>query len=320
MKKRVVALLTALCVLLCCGASAETVKHERVFAVVDSQGNVSTLLDNVRLENGDKLDNVTDRTMLTGVENVSGHETFTQDGEVLTWQLNGESVIYQGTSDKTMDVVPVVRMTVDGKEVTAEELKGLTGEVTIEVTYTTEKPYLALTVLPLDENQKLLICFGSGADMQIVAGYADDIVKDGIRRCWKIRRVSEQRQFFRRVDERLRATIPIKFTQPTWKPNADGIIVPEDGMTLDISAGGLACYLNRGMNVGEVCEMTLPTIGAAREGHEIAGAVAVICWTREAPKGSPFRRVAGFQFRFADSVERQQMQDYVENIKKRYKL
>ena len=91
-------------------------------------------------------------------------------------------------------------------------------------------------------------------------------------------------------------------------------------MTLDISAGGLACYLNRGMNVGEVCEMTLPTIGAAREGHEIAGAVAVICWTREAPKGSPFRRVAGFQFRFADSVERQQMQDYVENIKKRYKL
>ena len=174
--------------------------------------------------------------------------------------------------------------------------------------------------LPLDENQKLLICFGSGADMQIVAGYADDIVKDGIRRCWKIRRVSEQRQFFRRVDERLRATIPIKFTQPTWKPNADGIIVPEDGMTLDISAGGLACYLNRGMNVGEVCEMTLPTIGAAREGHEIAGAVAVICWTREAPKGSPFRRVAGVQFRFADNEERQQMQDYVLNIKKRYKL
>ena len=29
MKKRVLALLTALCVLLACGASAETVKHER---------------------------------------------------------------------------------------------------------------------------------------------------------------------------------------------------------------------------------------------------------------------------------------------------
>ena len=58
--------------------------------------------------------------------------------------------------------------------------------------------------LPLDETQKLLICFGAGSEMQIVAGYADDIIKEGIRRCWKIRRVSEQRQFFRRVDERLR--------------------------------------------------------------------------------------------------------------------
>ena len=47
---------------------------------------------------------------------------------------------------------------------------------------------------------------------------------------------------------------------------------------------------------------------------------STVCWAREAPKGSPFRRVAGFQFRFADSVERQQMQDYVANIKKRYKL
>ena len=174
--------------------------------------------------------------------------------------------------------------------------------------------------LPLDDQQKLLICYGSAAYTKIVAGYADDVVKEGIRRCWKIRRVSEQRQFFRRTDERLKVTIPIRYTQATWRPNEDGIIPPEEGMTLDISAGGLASYLNRNLAVGEVCDITLPSIGTTKEGHEISGAVAVVCWTREAPKGSPFRRVAGFQFRFADSVERQQMQDYVTNIKKRYKL
>ena len=174
--------------------------------------------------------------------------------------------------------------------------------------------------LPLDDQQKLLICYGSAADTKIVAGYADDVVKEGIRRCWKIRRVSEQRQFFRRTDERLKVTIPIRYTQATWRPNEDGIIPPEEGMTLDIFAGGLASYLNRNLAVGEVCDITLPSIGTTKEGHEISGAVAVVCWTREAPKGSPFRRVAGFQFRFADSVERQQMQDYVTNIKKRYKL
>ena len=174
--------------------------------------------------------------------------------------------------------------------------------------------------LPLDENQKLLICFGAGSEMQIVAGYADDIIKEGIRRCWKIRRVSEQRQFFRRVDERLRAAIPITYSQPTWHPREDGSIPTAEGMTLDISAGGLACYLNDGMAVGETIEMNLPSIGVSREGQAICGVVAVICWTREAPKGSPFRRVAGVQFRFADNEERQQMQDYVLNIKKRYKL
>ena len=174
--------------------------------------------------------------------------------------------------------------------------------------------------LPMDEQQKLLICYGTAADTKIIAGYADATVKEGIRRCWKIRRLSKQRQFFPRNDDRLKVTLPIRYTQPTWRPNEDGVIPSEEGMTLDISAGGLASYINRAMDVGEVCEITLPSIGTTKEGHEISGVVAAVCWMREAPKGSPFRRVAGFQFRFADSVERQQMQDYVANIKKRYKL
>lgn len=174
--------------------------------------------------------------------------------------------------------------------------------------------------LPLDDQQKLLICYGSDANAMIVAGYADDVVKEGIRRCWKIRRVSEQRQFFQRADERLKVTIPIHYSQPTWQPNADGVIPSEEGMTLDISAGGLATYLNRNLTVGEVCELTLPKIGTSRDGHEITNVVGAICWTREAPKGSRYRFVCGYQFRFNDGVERQQMQKYVANIKRWYKL
>ena len=174
--------------------------------------------------------------------------------------------------------------------------------------------------LPLDERQKLLICYGTEANTRIVSGYADDVVKEGIRRCWKIRQVSEHRQFFKRADERLKVTIPIQYSQPTWRPDADGVIHPEEGMTLDISAGGLAAYLNRNMAVGEVCELNLPAIGTTREGREVDNVVGVICWIREAPKGSPFRRICGYQFRFADGVERQRMQDYVANIKRRYKL
>ena len=174
--------------------------------------------------------------------------------------------------------------------------------------------------MPLDDQKKLLIRYGTDKDTMIVAGYADDVVKEGIRRCWKIRRVAEQRQFFQRADERLKVTIPITYSQPTWHPDSDGVIRPEEGMTLDISAGGLAAYVNRRLTVGEVCEVTLPAIGTAKEGREISGAVAAVCWTREAPKGSPFRHVCGCQFRFADGQERQQMHDYVGNLKRRYKL
>lgn len=173
--------------------------------------------------------------------------------------------------------------------------------------------------MPLDDRRKLLIRYGTDKDAMIVAGYADDVVKEGIRRCWKIRRVAEQRQFFQRADERLKVTVPITYSQPTWRPDSDGVIRPEEGLTLDISAGGLAAYVGMRLNVGEVCDVNLPAIGTAKDGRAIS-AVAAVCWTREAPKGSPFRFVCGYQFRFADGEERGQMQNYVGNIKKRYKL
>lgn len=174
--------------------------------------------------------------------------------------------------------------------------------------------------MPMDDQKKLLIRYGTDKDAMIVAGYADDVVKEGIRRCWKIRRVAEQRQFFQRADERLKVTIPIFYSQPTWRPDSDGVIRPEEGLTLDISAGGLAAYVNRRLTVGEVCDISLPAIGTTKEGRAIPDAVAAVCWTREAPKGSPFRHVCGYQFRFADGMEREQMQNYVSNLKKRYKL
>lgn len=175
--------------------------------------------------------------------------------------------------------------------------------------------------MPLDETQKLLIRYGAaGSDDMIVAGYADDIVKEGIRRYWKIRRVSEQRQFFKRADERLKVALPILYRQETWQPNDDGVIEREDGMSLDISAGGLALYMNSRFEVGEVCELTLPNVGTAKDGHKIEDIVSAVCWVREAPKGSVYRFICGFQFRFSDGMDRSRVQAYVAHVKKKYKL
>lgn len=175
--------------------------------------------------------------------------------------------------------------------------------------------------MTMDENQKILIRYGAQDESgMILAGYVDDVVKEGIRRYWKIRRVSEQRQFFQRADERLKVALPVHYLQETWTPDENGEIAKEEGMTLDISAGGMAVYLNRRFEVGEILEMSLPNVGTVAEGRGVQGIVSVVCWMRETPKGSLYRNVCGIQFRFADGAERKQMQNYVAHIKKKFKL
>ena len=137
---------------LTCFASAETVKHERVYAVTNAAGDALTVIDNVRLENDDALAEIDDRTLLTALENVGGTEKFTQSGETVTWKADGNSIIYQGTSDKALNVTPVVRMTLDGKEVTAADLKNASGELAMTVSYRAESSFLAVTVMPLTDD------------------------------------------------------------------------------------------------------------------------------------------------------------------------
>ena len=73
MSKKIVSLLLALTMTLCCcSALAENTKHERVYVVTKPDGTVENITDNVRLENADSLDELIDQTMLTSIENLGG--------------------------------------------------------------------------------------------------------------------------------------------------------------------------------------------------------------------------------------------------------
>ena len=153
MKKIVSLLLTAVMVLGCVPSLAENTKHERVYVVSTADGTVQSITDNIRLENADGLDEIVDRTLLTAIQNVGGKEAFTLDGETLTWQARGKDIAYEGTSDKTPAILPVVTLTLDGEEIIADGLKDKTGEAMLTVAYQTNEPLptLAVTVLPLPE-------------------------------------------------------------------------------------------------------------------------------------------------------------------------
>lgn len=180
MKKLFAALLAALLMLGCIvPALGETTKHERVYIVTGPDGEIRSLTDSIRLENPDGLEEIADASLLTGIENMSGKETFTRDGDALIWQAQGNDIVYQGASDQPPAILPVVSLTLNGEMVSAAALKDQTGEAVLTVTYreTGVLPALALTLLPVDaagmtniqaENATIL----SEAGQKILVGYA----------------------------------------------------------------------------------------------------------------------------------------------------
>ena len=178
-KKTVATILALLMTLGSISATAETVKQEKVYVVAGADGTVASITDNVRLENQDGLDVIADQTLLTGIENLSGKETFLLDGSALTWQAEGKDIIYQGTSDKAPALVPVVTITLDGETVSAAELKDREGEAILKVTYhVNEKvPSMVVTATLLPEkgisNLKMENAFvATEMGRQILIGYA----------------------------------------------------------------------------------------------------------------------------------------------------
>ncbi len=158
-------------------ACAETLKRERVFAVLDASGEQQTVIDSIHLQNDDRLDTITDLTSLTDVENMSGHETFTLEGETLTWQANGNDITYQGKSEKALPVKPSIAVKVNGEEVSADTLSDVSGEIELTVTYTADAPYVAMTVVPLPEEGLTDITMENAMLMkegsrQVIVGYA----------------------------------------------------------------------------------------------------------------------------------------------------
>ena len=103
--------------------------------------------------------------------------------------------------------------------------------------------------------------YTEGEESNILAGYVDDVVKEGIRHYLKVRRVAEQRQFIKRMDVRMKVELPITYMQDTWELNSEGEVDKEKGQTMDISNNGLAVYMNRWFEVGESCIFTLPRLG-----------------------------------------------------------
>lgn len=177
-------------------------------------------------------------------------------------------------------------------------------------------PMLDGKQLELDVNQKFHLRYAIGSEPFIIAAYPEAVEKAGIRTLWKMRKVAEERVFYQRRDERFKIALHLTYERDL----ATGAVETEEAMTADVSAGGIALFLNDCPDVGEALQIHMPPVATGGESCEIPTQLGIVCWVRQAPKGSVYRNICGIQFRFGDDLEREAVGEYMGHLRAKYKL
>ena len=176
-------------------------KEETVYVNADATGNSDEVTVSDWLKNsGSVSGNLTDESILKEIKNVKGDETFTENGDQLTWNTAGEDIYNQGTTDKELPVSVKLTYFLDGKEVKADELKGKSGHLKIQVQYTNNEkktvtvdgkeeevytPFVMMTgmILPNETFSNVTIDNGkviSDGSRNIVVGFGMPGLKDSL--------------------------------------------------------------------------------------------------------------------------------------------
>lgn len=111
-------------------------KDEMVYVLTDGEGNTNKIIVNDELKNNDGDATLKDKTDLKDIENVKGDEAFTQGSEdEISWDAGGSSISYQGYSEKDLPVDVKLSYQLDGKDISAKDLAGKSGHVSIRFDY-----------------------------------------------------------------------------------------------------------------------------------------------------------------------------------------
>ncbi|ASS37330.1 hypothetical protein [Mogibacterium pumilum] len=111
-------------------------KNETTYTSMDADGNIIESVVTEQLANNDKHDSISDYSTLKNIENTSGHEKFSKNGNNIIWDANGKSIKYKGTPTSGLPVNVKITYYLNDKKMTAKEIAGKSGNVTIRFDYT----------------------------------------------------------------------------------------------------------------------------------------------------------------------------------------
>lgn len=128
-----------LSMVVCNGSFAEAKKvskQESVYVNAGADGSISQVtVSNWLKDSGAVSGKLEDSTDLTDIKNVKGNETFTQDGNSVSWDTSGQDIYYQGKSSKELPVSMQITYMLDGKEMKAEDMLGKSGKLEMKISY-----------------------------------------------------------------------------------------------------------------------------------------------------------------------------------------
>lgn len=115
-------------------------KDEVVYVMTDGDGQIDHIIVSDKLKNVGNLQDILDKSDLTGIENMKGDEDFTENGDgTVTWHAAGNDITYQGESEKELPVDVSISYELDGRPIKAKDLAGKSGKVTIRFDYTNKE-------------------------------------------------------------------------------------------------------------------------------------------------------------------------------------
>lgn len=138
--KSVAATISALLLLGCAApafaADAAVEKKETSYLILNADGSVQEQITSDWLHSDDGFDAVTDESGLSDIQNLKSDVMPEQSGNTLKWTTDETDIYYQGKNSAQAPVGVSIEYTLDGKAVTADELKGQSGHLVATVKLT----------------------------------------------------------------------------------------------------------------------------------------------------------------------------------------
>lgn len=110
-------------------------KEETVYAKLNGDGSVKSILVNEHLINNEKLDSIEDYSELEDILNINSNHTYTKKDNLLTWDSKGSDIFYQGISKKETPVTENITYKLNGEDISLNDLIGKSGKVEITIKY-----------------------------------------------------------------------------------------------------------------------------------------------------------------------------------------